>query len=172
MRETWFDNIKLQFQQLVPVLSTIIFVLIFNIPLYPFVAENIRPYVSIICAYFWLVHRPYMFSLGSVYVIGILEDIVSSTPFGANIFAMLLVYVLTNLILKFVSNKPFIVVWYGFIFVATITLIVKWFVISIYYSQFLPVISLIFGLLATIAFYPIFSIINVFIHEYFMQDED
>lgn len=172
MREFWNENIKIQIQHLIPVLFTVLFVLIFNIPKYPFVADNIRPYVSIICVYFWLIHRPYLFGIGSVYFIGILEDIVYSTPFGTNIFTMLLAYVLTNLASKYVINKSFVVVWYGFAFVAFTTLIIKWFIISIYYSQFLPLAPLTFSLLTTIAFYPIFSVINVYIHEYFMQDED
>lgn len=171
MNELWNENIKLHLQRLIPIISTILFVLIFNIPLYPFVADNIRPYISLICVYFWLIHRPYLFGAISVYMVGILEDIVSSTPFGTNIFTLLLLYLLTNLITKFLANKPFIIIWYGFCFTTFITLFAKWLVVSIYYSQFLPVSSLIFIYLTTIAFYPIFSIINVYIHDHFMESE-
>lgn len=172
MNELWNENIKIQLQRLVPLISTILFILIFNIPLYPFVSSSIRPYVAIICVYFWLIYRPYFVNITGVYLVGILEDIISSTPFGSNIVTMLLVYVFTNLISKFVANKPFPVVWYGFAFVAFVTLIIKWLIISIYYSQFLSLSILLFSLLTTIAFYPIFSIINVFLYEHFMQDEE
>jgi rod shape-determining protein MreD len=112
-----------------------------------------------------------MFGIISIYIIGMLEDIVSSTPFGINIFTILFVYVLTNLIYKFVANKPFTVTWYGFAFIAASASIIKWFVLSIYYSQFLPFIPLIFSLLATIVFYPIFSFVNAYIQNHLMEDD-
>lgn len=172
MRELWNENIKAQLQHLIPMLSVSLFVIIFSIPLYPFVSDTIRPCVTIICAYFWLIHRPYYFAVGSVYFIGILEDVLSSTPFGINILSLLIVYVLTNIAYKYVINKSFAVVWYAFIPIAFLTLIIKWLILSIYYSQFLPFIPLFFIFLTTIAFYPIFSMINAYICEYFMQDED
>ncbi len=96
MEEFWQENLKIRLQNLVPFLSALLLLLIFNIPAYPFVADSIRPYVGIICAYFWLVYRPYLFGIWSVYLLGFLEDVISNTPFGANIFSMMLLYVLTR----------------------------------------------------------------------------
>ncbi len=171
MKELWNDNIKIHLQHLMPVISSIIFILIFFIPAYPFVAHNIRPAVSLICIYFWLINRPDIFGITYAFIIALVEDLVSTSPTGADLFGVLVLYVITTSIYKFVSNKPFNIIWYGFILASAITLLAKWLIVSLYYSQFVPVSNIIFTFFSTIAFYPIFSIINAYIHVYFMQEE-
>ncbi|MDD4555900.1 MAG: hypothetical protein PHE89_01040 [Alphaproteobacteria bacterium] len=171
MKDLWNDNIKIHLQHMMPVFFSILFILMFFIPSYPFVAESIRPCISLICIYFWLINRPDIFGIPYVFMIALVEDFASSSPVGSDIFAILVLYAITTSIYKFVSNKPFNIVWCGFIFVAFITLVVKWLVVSIYYSQFLAFSNVFFTFLSTIAFYPIFSIINVYIHVYFMQED-
>lgn len=171
MNELWNENLKLHLKQFVPLISICVFIIIFNIPLYPFVSYSIRPYVGIICTYFWLTHRSYSFGVFSVYLIGFLEDIISSTPFGLNIFTMLLLYVFTQIVYKFIFNKPFIIIWYGFCITLALTLLCKWLLLSFYYRDFLPISTLLFSFLTSICFYPIFSIINIYIHQQLIEDE-
>ena len=61
--------------------------------------------------------------------------------------------------------------WAGFIPAAFISMFAKWFVLSVYYSQFLPLGMLMFSLLITVASYPIVSLVNVFVQNKFMTDE-
>ncbi|MFV0625816.1 MAG: rod shape-determining protein MreD [Alphaproteobacteria bacterium] len=171
MKDLWNDNIKIHLQHLMPVISSIIFILLFYIPAYPFVAENIRPCIPYICIYFWLVNRPDIFGITYAFIIAFVADIASTSPAGTDIFALLILYLTTTSIYKFVSNKPFNIVWFGFIIVSALTLLAKWLIVSLYYSQFLAFSNVIFTFLSTIAFYPIFSVINVYIHVYFMQEE-
>lgn len=86
------------FQRLLPLLFSLLLLFVSYIPLDLPISNNIRPAVGMICTYFWLLHRPDVFNLLSVYLLGLTEDVISSAPFGSNIFALLVLYVLvTNL---------------------------------------------------------------------------
>ena len=114
MSEDLDENITSLFQRLLPFMSSVLLLLISYIPLDFSVFNNIRPSIGLICVYFWMLHRPDLFNLWSVYFLGVIDDIISSAPFGSNIFAMLLLYVLITNTSRFFNAKPFVVTWYGF----------------------------------------------------------
>ena len=63
------------------------------------------------------------------------------------------------------------VTWYGFAVFCLITMFSRWLLVSVYYSQFLPLSMLMFNLLFTIAFYPVIGLVNAFVQNKLMKDE-
>ena len=172
MREDENESITVFFQKLIPLASSLLLIFVsylpFNLPL----LDNIRPAAGMICVYFWMLHRPDIFNLFSVYFLGAADDIISNVPLGSNIFTLLLLYLLLSNLLRFVSGKPFVFTWYGFMLLALTAFLGKWFVLSVYYSQFLPLSAVFFSYLATIAFYPLLSLVLACIQNGFMADEE
>ena len=97
--------------------------------------------------------------------------VISSALPGASLLAYLTMYVLLYNTQKFFNAKPFVVIWYGFIALSLATLIVKWLVVSIYYSTFLPLSMLMFCYLIGVAVYPLVSAVLAFVQNKFIQDE-
>ena len=95
----------------------------------------------------------------------------TSAPFGANIFACLIMYLLVSNLAVYLNGKPFVVTWYGFAVFCLITMFSRWLLVSVYYSQFLPLSMLMFNLLFTIAFYPVIGLVNAFVQNKLMKDE-
>ena len=151
MSEELRENLAASLQKLLPLLTSIILVLMSYVPLNFAAANNLRPAVGLMCVFFWMLHRPDIFNLFSVYFLGLVEDIVTSAPFGANIFACLIMYLLVSNLAVYLNGKPFVV--------------------SVYYSQFLPLSMLMFNLLFTIAFYPVIGLVNAFVQNKLMKDE-
>lgn len=172
MNETFGEHMALSFQRLLPLLVSILLVLLPFIPINVLFFENIKPAISLICIYFWLLHRPDLFNIVSVAILALFEDVLSAAPFGSNLFSLLLAYVIVTNLAKYFNAKPFVVIWYGFGALAFVVLFAKWFVVSIYYGQFLPLQNLVFCYLLTVAVYPIFSIFNVFIQNTFIKDDE
>lgn len=158
-------------QRLLPLLTSILLVMLSFVPLDFAAANNMRPAAGLICVFFWMIHRPDVFNLVSVYILGLVIDVISSAPFGSNIFAMLVMYLLVSNMAAFWNGKPFVVTWYGFALLAMITMLSRWLLVSVYYSQFLPLSLLMFNLLFTIAFYPVLSLVNAFVQNTLMRDE-
>ena len=171
MNEDFDENVASLFQRYLTLASSAIFLLLAYIPLNVAVFNNIRPDLGLICIYFWMLHRPDLFGLVSIVILGLLSSAVSSALPGASLFAYLTLYVLIYNTQKFFNAKPFVVIWYGFMALSLTTLLVKWLVISIYYSRFLPLSMLIFGYLIGVALYPLVSMILAFIQNRFIQDE-
>lgn len=172
MSEDLEENITSLFQRMLPFLSSVLLLLLSYIPLDFSLFNNIRPAVGIICVYFWMFHRPDLFNLWSVYFLGMIDDIISSAPFGSNILAVLVMYMLVNNTQRFFNSKPFTFIWYGFAGLALVTMLVRWLVVSIYYSQFLPLTILGFSYLVTIAAYPLVSLLLAYVQNNLIQDEE
>lgn len=171
MSDEWGENLAIYFQRLLPLLTSMLLLLISYIPLDLPLSNNMRPAVGMICVYFWLLHRPDVFNLLSVYVLGLTEDIITSAPFGSNIFALLVMYVLVTNLSKYFNAKPFVIIWYGFGLLSLVTFLSRWLVVSVYYSSFLPLSIVMFSFLITAASYPVLSLINVFVQSKLMTDE-
>lgn len=172
MAKEWDENITSVFQRLLPFLVSAILLLFSYVPFDFMFLNSIRPAMGMICVYFWLQHRPDLFNLGSVFCLGVLDDVVTSSPLGSNIFELLLMYVLVNNTSRLLNAKPFIVLWYGFALLSLVTMFSRWLIVSVYYSQFLPLSMLFFSYMATIAVYPLISLLLAFIQNNFIQDDE
>ncbi|MBP3418559.1 MAG: hypothetical protein J6L67_05460 [Alphaproteobacteria bacterium] len=53
-----------------------------------------------------------------------------------------------------------------------VTFLSRWLLVSVYYSHFLPLATVMFSYLVTAAAYPILSLINVFVQNRLMTDEE
>ena len=98
-------------------------------------------------------------------------DIITAAPFGSNIFSFLVMYLLVSNLAAYFNAKPFVVTWYGFALFCLITMLARWLLVSVYYSQFLPLPLLMFSVFATIAFYPVIGLVNAFVQNSLMKDE-
>ena len=172
MSDELSENIMTYLQRLLPLLSSLLLLFLSYVPMDFLLFNNIRPAVTLVCAYFWMIHRPDIFNLFSVYLLGLMDDVVSNVPFGSNIFSLLLLYLLLTNLQRFVSGKSFAVMWYGFMLLSLVVFLAKWFVLSVYYSQFLPFVTVCFSYLVTIAFYPFLSLFLAWLQNSFMADED
>lgn len=171
MQDDVAENLKTYLQRAMPLLFSIFLILLSYVPFdFPH-SGSIRPAVGMVCVYYWMIHRSDLFNLVSVYVLGLMEDVISSVPFGSNILSLLILYILLNNLGRFFNGKPFIVTWYGFAILSLLTFFAKWLIISIYYGQFLPVWVGLFSYLVSIAAYPVLSLMNAFVQSYLIQDE-
>ena len=171
MDESLGEHIALGLQRFLPLLASILMLLVAHMPVGIALPGNIKIVVSIACVYFWLLYRPDLFNLWSACLLGLFEDAMSAAPLGTGLFSMLLCFVLVTNLARFFTAKPLVIIWYGFGALAFVVLFAKWLLVSIYYGQFLPLPSLVFSLLMTVAAYPILSLANTFIKNTFIRDE-
>lgn len=171
MSEELKENLAAYFQRFLPLIVSIMLVLMVRVPLHVAAANNLRPDVGLVCVFFWMLHRPDVFNLFSVYFLGLIEDIVTLAPFGSNIFACLVMYLLVSNLAVYLNGKPFIVTWYGFALFCFVTMFSRWLLVSVYYAQFLPFSLMMFSLLFTVAIYPVISVVNAFVQNSLMKDE-
>lgn len=171
MSENFDENVASLFQKFLPLVTSLMVMLLSFTPVNLTLFSNIRPDLGLLCIYFWMLHRPDLFGVGSVVVMGGVYAFISSALPGASLFAYLLMYVLVYNTQKFFYAKPFIVVWYGFMALSLAAIMVKWLVVSIFYSQFLPLSMVVFSFLISAALYPLLSVVLAFVQNRFIQDD-
>ena len=171
MNEDFNENVVPLFQKSLPLISSIVVLLLAYLPINMALFNNMRPDLGLACIYFWVLHRPDLFNLVSIVVLGLVDMVISSALPGASLLAYLTMYLLLYNTQKFFNAKPFVVIWYGFMALSLITMLIKWLVVSIYYADFLPLSVLIFTYLIGVAVYPLISIILAFVQNQFIQDE-
>lgn len=171
MSEELQENFIAYFQRFLPFVTSVIWVLFSYLPLDGAAANNLRPDMGLICVFFWVLNRPDVFNLFSVYFLGLIVDIITSAPFGSNVFSFLVMYLLVSNLATYFNAKPFVVSWYGFALFCLITMFGRWLLVSVYYSHFLPLTLLVFSLLSTIIIYPVVGLVNAFIQNVLMKDE-
>ena len=166
------ENIVNYLQRLLPLFSSLLLLFFSYVPLDFLLFNNIRPAVAIVCVYFWMIHRPDLFNLVSVYLLGVVDDVISNVPFGTNILTLLILYLLISNLSRFLNGKPFIITWYGFAIISLVVFLIKWLVLSVYYGQFLPLSIVSFSFLVTAAAYPFISLILAFVQNNLIADEE
>lgn len=155
---------------LIPIVSTISIMLIFLAPNNFTFWSYMTPSISMCCVYYWLISRPENFSLGSVYLTGVLEDLLSTSPLGINIIMLLVIYIIILNQEKFFYRKTFDVTWWSFSIVAMICFAIKWIIISIYYQKAIPINLMILSYCMTFILYPVIAIINNYLKEKFLSE--
>ena len=74
MKEEWREIAVNRFCRSLPLLMSVVLVLFSFMPLKSEIAGNARPAVGLMCVYFWLIYRPDLFNLLSVFLLGMAAD--------------------------------------------------------------------------------------------------
>ena len=172
MNKDFNENIYLFISHLLPFLSSVLLIICSYIPFDFFALNCIKVSFGAICTYFWLQHRPDLFNLWSVFWLGVFDDVITASPFGINMFEYLLLFVLVNNTSRLFNAKPFVVLWCGFALLDLICYLAKWLLVSVYYSQFLPLPELMVSYLITVSVYPIISLFLAFVQNNLIQEEN
>lgn len=168
--EGGWTRLDLMARRLTPFLITITLVIVAQVPMHLPAAISIAPAFALIAVYFWGLHQPDLIPAPVVFLIGLLQDILTGVPFGLNAFILLVVYGIVVSQRRFFFGKSFAVLWWGF---ATLSLVIgalQWIAMSILMGQFLSIGPLLVEYLATAALYPLVAYILVLTHRNILQE--
>jgi len=112
------------------------------------------PGLAMISVYYWAIHRPGLLPAPSVFLIGLLGDLLGLAPLGVGTLVLLLVYAIAVSQRRVFAGQPFLVVWWGFMMIAAGAMSVGWILASIVAGAALDSHPAIFAYLMTLALYP------------------
>lgn len=153
-----------------PQLSAILFLTLYMTPT-PFgFLSMIKPMLLLITLFYWLIYRPDLLGLGTLFIFGIIEDLISVTAIGINTFCYIILYIVMNSQQGFFVGKSFIETWWVFSLTSFGFIFLKWFLISISYSEFVPFYMTFFCYLITVVFYPLIAQILAYIQNKLLKE--
>jgi rod shape-determining protein MreD len=142
---------------LLPGLVTFIAVLLTVLPLgIPFAAV-VTPFLSLMAVYYWSIYRPDLLPPAAVFVLGVLQDILTGGPVGLLALVLLLVQALAVSQRRILLGQAFSVEWAGLLLVVAGAGAVSWTLASVYYLALVPPVPFVVQALITVALYPLGS---------------
>lgn len=171
MRENWHEALSNWMLKGLPLFVSVLWLMVSVIPLRSEIGANARPMVGVMCVYFWTVYRPDLFNLWSVFLLGLISDIMSIAPFGIYLFLYLIMFLLVTNLVKYITEKTFEILWIGLVLLLPAVMFAGWLMMSMYYACFLPVKGMFFSYLLSVVLYPVVGGINALTANICLQDD-
>ena len=141
-------------RQLTPSMLTLILVIIGVVPLRILEFSTVMPLLPLMAVYHWAVFRPRLLPAYAVFLIGILQDILTGAPVGVNALVFLLVYGAVLSQKRFFTGKSFLILWLGFSLIAAAASALNWLAISLLSATIVEIRTAVFQYLLTVGFFP------------------
>lgn len=115
------------------------------------------PVFTLMAVYFWTLHRPELLPFPTVFIAGLLLDMLEGAPLGISSMLLLLAHGLVLSQREHLVMRRFAVVWVGFLVVVATAEALEWGVVSLFYGMLLDVRAFLFQGVLTVAVYPVVS---------------
>ncbi len=157
MKLTIWQRLDVTVRSLFPFLITLMLVLAMALPLPAPSISHIMPLLPMIAIYYWIVHKPDLFPIWAVFVIGLIQDLLSGGPIGVSCIAYLWIYALVNGFRRRFASASFARVWHLFMLIAASAFVVIWLLNCLSLLTLVDPRPLLFQFLLTVAVYPCFA---------------
>lgn len=154
MKGTVWQRLDLVARNLTPLLISVCLVVVSVVPLRLPEVSFVMPTLALMSVYYWGLHRADLLPAPAIFVIGVLQDILSGGPIGVNAIIFLAAYGVCASQARFFYGKSFLVVWWGFMVIAGGALIAEWALTCVLAERFVSPRPVYFRYLMTIALYP------------------
>lgn len=157
---------------LVPIISTVIFVLILYLPRGNSYWNFLRQAPFYAGIYFWQSQRPDAFNFLSAFILGIFADVLGGVMLGINVMTFLILYLISLHLSARFNIKRFSYSWLLFSAALLLTLLFKGLLISLFFRQLLPLNLLLIEFLLTLSIYPLLARTYIWIERKFIHLEE
>jgi rod shape-determining protein MreD len=143
---------------LVPFLTTLVFVFLSVVPLHIPGFAVVAPAFALMAVYHWTIYRPELLPPLAVFVLGLLLDFLNGTPYvGVSAASLLLAQWVLMSARRFFINRLFPTLWAGFLVIAIAVISFEWALVSALYRQALGPRPFLFEAILTVASFPLGS---------------
>jgi len=144
-------------RQLTPSMLTLMLVIINVLPFHIPGFSRVVPLLPLMAVYHWAVFRPQLLPAYAVFLIGLLQDILTGAPIGVNALILLAVYGAVLSQKQFFIGKSFFILWLGFSLIAAGAAVINWLAISILNVTVVEPKTVFFQYLLTLGCYPVIA---------------
>lgn len=123
------------FRAALPFISTLILVLLMQVQYRLLFLDNLLPFLSLTAVYFWCIFKPRLMPVSVVFLLGLLQDILSGGPLGMMALLLLLVRIFVVRQGSRFLEREFLFNWLVFIVVALVFGLSTWVVASVYLKE-------------------------------------
>lgn len=144
--------------RLVPFLTTLVFAFLSVVPINLPGFAVVMPAFALMAVFHWTVYRPDLLPLSAIFAAGVLLDLLNGTPYvGISALIFLLGRAAVMSQRKFFVNRPFAIVWLGFLVLTVGVFVLFWMLVSAIHGGLIDLRPFVFEAVLTVACYPVAS---------------
>lgn len=154
MKPAFWQNVDRLARMLTPFALTLILVIISVVPLRIPGYTPVAPVLAIVSIYHWSLYRSHLMPPVAIFVIGLLQDLLSGAPLGIHIVTFLTIYAVVITQRRFLLGRVFPVYWFGFALVGLGAAVEMWLLGSLWNLTILDFRILLFQYGLTVGLFP------------------
>jgi len=157
MRPTLWQSLDYTARRLLPFALSLLLLLLAIAPMTTPGFMRAGPMVTLLCVYYWAVHRPDMMGYLGGFTLGLLEDILMNTPLGVSSLILMLTQLVVLTQYRFFVGKPFMITWWALALVALGAILLKALVVAMLSGYVVAPGTLVTSYGLTLLLYPILA---------------
>jgi len=140
---------------LLPVITTLLLLLLMQLQYRLAFLDNLFPFLSLIAVYYWCIFKPGLMPVSLVFLLGLLQDILSGGPLGMTALLFILVRIFVIRQGRRFLEREFLFNWLGFIMVSLAFGLATWVIASLYLKEMQNIWNVLGQSIMTIALFPL-----------------
>jgi rod shape-determining protein MreD len=144
---------------IIPFLTILFLIIIMMLPYKISVIGDIMPFLTLIGVYYWSVFRARRLPIWTVFILGMLQDILLGSPIGMMSLLLIVVQQIIFIQGRQFLERDFIFNWVVFVMLAFGFGVASWGIASLYIREILDFWNVLGQVLMTIAFYPVITLL-------------
>lgn len=157
MTDPWSRRVLASLVMLVPPLVGFFCVLLGVAPSGIAGLDAAGPALTLMLVYFWTIFQPELLPPPAVFLVGLLQDILSGAPIGLGTLILLGVQQFVAFERRVFTARTFVIAWFGFGVVALLATAASWLLGSLHAGRMIEVQPFVMQTLFSIALYPVVS---------------
>ena len=157
MKPSLWQRLDVLARKLTPFGLTMALVVLSVVPTHLPGFARIAPMLGLMAIYHWAIYRPDLMPAYAVFLLGLLQDILSGTPIGVNVVVFLTVYGVVLTQRRFFVGKSFVIGWLGFALVAAGAAVEGWILVSAFHATVIDPRALVYHYLVTLSCFPLLA---------------
>ncbi len=157
VKAPFLQRMDLALRSAAPLALSLVILLLGHVPFGLPGGISVTPFLPLICVFYWTVHRPDLMPAWSVFILGLLHDLISGGAFGVGTFVLLAAYGLVASQRRFLVSFSVPLLWLSFAVVALLAALVVWVLTMIITGLLLSPAPLAYQYVLTVALYPLLA---------------
>ncbi len=143
------------FRAALPFISTFVLILLMQVQYRVAFLDNLFPFLSLLAVYYWCIYKPQLMPVSMVFILGLLQDLLSGGPLGMMALALILVRTLVMGQGRQLPERGFLFNWLVFFIFALLFGLTTWTIASIYLKETQNLWNVLGQSMLTIAIFPV-----------------
>jgi rod shape-determining protein MreD len=169
MNDVFWQKITDSAKSFLPFLLTLSIIFLSALPLRIPYFVHVSPALGLIPIYHWAIYRSNLLPFYSIFLLGLLQDVLIGTPLGFYTLIFLTMYGISLAQRRFFAGKAFHVYWFGFSVAALVIIILGWALASIWAETLLNFEGDLVQYAVLVGVFPIIASILLRLQQEFLQ---